>query len=104
MLELSERNSAISVYPAYGDRVRTIRSALKLARPENSRIVAATIGGHLEVITGAAPPHPEVAHATDAVRDASLDFLVSLVTHREAAQARDVALSTVDRLEASLGV
>jgi hypothetical protein len=87
---------------AYGDRVRTIRTALKLAQPENSRIAAATIGGHLDAIAKNLPAHPAVAQASDAVRDASLDFLVSLVRKREAADARVAALQSVDRLEASL--
>jgi hypothetical protein len=102
MFELSHRSST-SVPPAiHGERVRTIRTALKLAQPENSRIAAATIGGHLEVITRDLGPESQVAQASDAVRDASLDFLVSLVSRREAAEARSAALKSVDQLEASL--
>ena len=101
MLEHSDRFSNVTAF-AYGDRVRTIRTALKLAQPENSRIAAATIGGHLDVITRNLASHSEVAQASDAVRDASLDLLVSLVRKREAAAARAAALQSVDRLEASL--
>lgn len=102
MLDLTHRPSTLASSSACGERVRTIRSALKLAKPENSRIVAATIGGHLEVIASVTGPDSAAVEAGDAVRDASLHFLVSLVTQNEAADARNVALSTVDRLEASL--
>lgn len=102
MPELLESISTIAPAAIFGERVRTIRTALKLAKPENSRIVAATIGGHLEVIARSAIPQPSVQDASEAVRDASFDFLVSLVTIGEASGARSAALHSVDRLEETL--
>lgn len=103
MIDLQTASTAFVAPPIiFGDRVRTIRTALKLAKPENSRIVAATIGGHLEVISRATSPQPGVVDASAAVRDASFDFLVSLVTKGEAGESRSVALHSVDRLEAML--
>ena len=52
------------------DRVLKLRGMLNLAGPENSRMVAATIGRQLEIIVIETGGRREVAGATDAVREA----------------------------------
>ncbi|MDB5558986.1 MAG: hypothetical protein JWQ36_1920 [Enterovirga sp.] len=84
------------------ERVIRLRTILKLAGRENSRMVAATIGGHLQAITIEAPKHPALVDAADAVRDASLGFLTSLHGRGDVATARHQVLNSVDRLEACL--
>ncbi len=85
------------------DRVSKLRGMLHLAGPENSRMVAATIGRHLEIIVIETGGRREVAGATDAVRDASLGFLTSLHRPGDVAGARRAALTSLDQLEARLG-
>ena len=88
------------VYPE--DRhVRTMRNLLKDAGTENSRMVAAAIGGHLSRITRSARS-TGLEGASDRVRDASLDLLKAIHRGRGIMSARDVALASVDGLEAEL--
>ena len=56
----------------------------------------------MPALGSATSPQPGVVDASAAVRDASFDFLVSLVTKGEASESRSVALHSVDRLEAML--
>ena len=84
------------------DRVTSLRTILKLAGRENSRMVAATIGGHLQAISIEAPRRPAVDDAAAAVRDASLGFLTSLHGCGDVAEARSQVLRSVDRLEQCL--
>lgn len=76
---------------------------LNLARPENSRMVAASIGRHLEIIVTETGFRDEVAGATNAVRDASLGFLTSLHRPGDVAGARRAVLTSLDQLESRLG-
>lgn len=85
------------------DRVSKFRGMLNLARPENSRMVAASIGGHLEIIVTETGFRDEVAGATNAVRNASLGFLTSLHRTGDVAGARRAVLTSLDQLEAHLG-
>lgn len=75
---------------------------LRLAGPENSRMVAATIGLHLEIIVTETGSCQEVRGATEAVRDASLGLLTSLHRLGDVAGARRAAFSSLDQLEARL--
>ena len=82
--------------------VSSLRAVLSLAGRENSRMVAATIGGHLDALAGEAPRRPALADATEAVRDASFGFLTSLHGRGDIHDARRQALTSVDHLEACL--
>jgi hypothetical protein len=82
--------------------VRAMRNLLAEARPENSRMVAAAIGGHLVRITREAGRAPELAEASDIVRDASLDLLTALQRGKDVNGARRAALESVETLEAAL--
>jgi hypothetical protein len=84
------------------DRVTSLRTILRLAGRDNSRMVAATIGGHLQALAIEAPKRPALADATEAVRDASLGFLTSLHGRGDVVTARSQVLTSVDRLEACL--
>ncbi|NNM72929.1 hypothetical protein [Enterovirga aerilata] len=84
------------------DRVSSLRRILNLAGRENSRMVAATIGGHLQALAIELPTMPALTDATEAVRDASLGFLTSLHGKGDPVTARHHVLSSVDRLEACL--
>ena len=84
------------------DRVTSLRTILNLAARNNSRMVAATIGGHLQALTVEGPTRPALLDATEAVRDASLGFLTSLHGRGDITAARNQVLSSVDRLEACL--
>ncbi len=84
------------------DRVISLRTVLNLAGRENSRMVAATIGGHLQALAIEIPQRPALAGATEAVRDASLGFLTSLHGRGDVAIARRQALTSLDNLEACL--
>lgn len=82
-------------------QVRAMRNLLTGARVENTRMVAAAIGGHLSRIsreTGS----PELAGASETVRDASLTLLKSLHQSEGVMRARNAALRSVDALEAAL--
>ncbi len=85
------------------DRLSTLRTMLHLAKPENSRMVAATIGHHLDLITVEAAPGPAIAEASDTVRDASLGFLTALHGRGDVVAGRAAALASIDHLAASLG-
>ena len=95
-------NSATVFEAPAVDRLSSLRNILRLAGRDNSRMVAATIGGHLHAITIEGPRRPALIDATDAVRDASLGFLTSLHGRGDVAAARHQLLSSVDRLEACL--
>jgi hypothetical protein len=82
--------------------VRAMRNLLAEARAENSRMVAAAIGGHLSRITREAGKAPELAEASDVVRDASLGLLTALHRGRDVNGARRAALKSVETLEAAL--
>lgn len=84
------------------DRVTSLRRILNLAGRENSRMVAATIGGHLDALNIEVARRPALVDATDAVRDASLGFLTSLHGRGDVVSARQHVLTSVDRLEACL--
>jgi hypothetical protein len=92
-----------AVFEAPGiDRVTSLRTILRLAGRDNSRMVAATIGGHLQALSIEAPRRPALADATEAVRHASLGFLTSLHGRGDVVTARSQVLTSVDRLEACL--
>ena len=82
--------------------VRAMRHLLAEARAENSRMVAAAIGGHLSRITREPGKPRELVEATDVVRDASLDLLKALQCGDDVNRARRAALQSVERLEAAL--
>ncbi len=82
--------------------VRAMRNLLTEARTENSRMVAAAIGGHLFRITREAGKAPELAEASDIVRGASLDLLTALHRGKDVNGARRAALESVETLEAAL--
>ena len=82
--------------------VRAMRNLLAEARPENSRMVAAAIGGHLFRITREAGKARELAEASDIVRDASLGLLTALHRGKDVNGARRAALESVETLEAAL--
>ena len=82
--------------------VRAMRHLLAEARAENSRMVAAAIGGHLSRITRDTGKPREVVDATEVVRDASLDLLKALQCGDDVSRARSAALQSVERLEAAL--
>ena len=84
------------------DRIVKLRAVLKLARPENSRMVAATIGRHLELIVSHAESRDEIIEVSEAVREASFGFLTSLHRPGDIGGGREAALSCLDQLEASL--
>lgn len=84
-----------------GHEVRAMRSLIREARAENSRMVAAAIGGHLSRITRQAESAP-LAQASDVVRDASLTLLKAIHHSDDVGQARTAALNSVDTLEAAL--
>ena len=85
-----------------GERhVRTMRALLRTARVENSRMVAAAIGGHLARISRVSPDGP-VEAATDAVRDASLGLLRALHHGEDVRRARMAALRSIETLQAVL--
>ena len=89
--------------PARGlDRVIGLRQVLARAGRDNSRMVAATIGCHLQALSIELPKKPALADATEAVRDASLGFLTSLHGRGDIATARLAVLTSVDHLEACL--
>ena len=82
--------------------VRAMRNLLAEARAENSRMVAAAIGGHLSRIGRSAGKVGELAEASDVVRDASLDLLTALHRGKDVNGARRAALQSVATLEAAL--
>ena len=82
-------------------RLRKIRDAMVQARPDNARMIAAVIGGHLAKVARQEAA-PEILSAGDAVRDASLDLLRSINRRTGVAPARRVALSSLDRLAQSI--
>ncbi|NNM72597.1 hypothetical protein [Enterovirga aerilata] len=82
--------------------VRAMRNLLAEARAENSRMVAAAIGGHLSRITKEVGAVEELDHASDVVRDASLDLLKALHRGKDVNRARSAALRSVEMLEAAL--
>lgn len=82
--------------------VRAMRNLLAEARVENSRMVAAAIGGHLSRITRATGTPQELGHASDIVRDASLGLLKALHEGKDVNNARQAALASVGMLEAAL--
>jgi len=82
--------------------VRAMRNLLAEARAENSRMVAAAIGGHLVRISREAGKGPELAQASDIVRDASLGLLTALHRGNDVNRARRDALKSVETLEAAL--
>lgn len=82
--------------------VRAMRNLLAEARAENSRMVAAAIGGHLSRISRSAGKVDELAEASDVVRDASLDLLTALHRGKDVNGARRAALQSVETLEAAL--
>jgi hypothetical protein len=86
------------------DRLVSLRAILNLAGRENSRMIAATIGGHLQALAIEIPKRPALADATEAVRDASLGFLTSLHGRGDIVTAKHELLTSVDRLEACLSV
>ncbi len=86
------------------DRVIRMRAIVNVAGRENSRMIAATIGGHLQALAVEIPTRPALADATEAVRDASLGFLTSLHGRGDVVTAKHQLLSSVDRLEACLSV
>lgn len=81
-------------------QVRAMRSLLAEARVENSRMVAAAIGGHLSRITRQAGG-AELEDASESVRDASLHLLKALHQSEGVTPARKAALRSVDSLEAA---
>ena len=83
-------------------RVRAMRNLLAEARVENSRMVAAAIGGHLSRITKETTAPDDLGHASDVVRDASLDLLKALHEGKDVNRARQAALQSVEVLEAAL--
>jgi hypothetical protein len=83
--------------------VRAMRNLLTEARAENSRMVAAAIGGHLSKLTREAGREAsQLGQASDTVRDASLDLLKALHHGRDVNGARRIALDSVSTLEAAL--
>lgn len=80
----------------------SLRAILDRAGRENSRMVAATIGGHLEALAIEVPRRPALADAAAAVRDASLGFLTSLHGRGDILDAKRQVLTSVDHLEACL--
>lgn len=82
--------------------VGMMRSVLRRAEPENGRMVAAAIGGHLSRIAQAIDLDDAARHAADDVRDATLDLLRALLRGDQAAPVRDHALQAVDQLETAL--
>ncbi|MGA0595735.1 hypothetical protein [Enterovirga sp. CN4-39] len=84
------------------DRVRAMRDLLAGVRAENSRMVAAAIGGHLSRITKEAGEARALGEASDTVRDASLDLLKALHRGHDVNGARKAALESVELLEAAL--
>jgi hypothetical protein len=82
--------------------VRAMRNLLADARAENSRMVAAAIGGHLSRITRGASEARSLGEASDVVRDASLDLLRALHHGKDVNRARKAALASVETLEAAL--
>lgn len=82
-------------------QVRAMRKLLRDAQVENSRMVAAAIGGHLTKITRQVTT-PEIEGATETVRDASLALLTSLHRSHDVRSARTAALWSVAMLEATL--
>ena len=82
--------------------VRAMRNLLAEARADNSRMVAAAIGGHLSRITREAGRAGGLAEASDVVRDASLDLLKALHRGSDVPGARKAALASVETLEAAL--
>lgn len=82
--------------------VRAMRDLLAQARAENSRMVAAAIGGHLSRMAREAGKPRELVEASDVVRDASLDLLKALQCGHNVNGARKAALQSVERLEAAL--
>lgn len=81
--------------------LRKIRDAMVRARPDNARMIAAVIGGHLDKVARREAA-PDVVSAGDAVRDASFDLLRSINRRTGVAPARRTALSSLDTLELSL--
>ena len=83
--------------------VLAMRNLLAEARPENSRMVAAAIGGHLSRLSRELGREAgEVGKASDVVRDASLDLLKALHCGQDIHRARKAALDSVETLEAAL--
>ncbi|MDB5559503.1 MAG: hypothetical protein JWQ36_2437 [Enterovirga sp.] len=82
--------------------VRAMRHLLSGARVENSRMVAAAIGGHLSRITKNAGSAEDLGQASDVVRDASLGLLKALHQGEDVSRARKAALESVEMLEAAL--
>ena len=83
-------------------RVSAMRNLLAEARVENSRMVAAAIGGHLSRITKSAGAPDELGPASDVVRDASLGLLKALHEGTGVKRAREAALESVEILQAAL--
>jgi hypothetical protein len=82
-------------------QVGAMRRLLSEARADNSRMVAAAIGGHLSRITRDGSV-PELEGPTETVRDASLDLLKAINRSDGVARARKAALRSVDTLAAAL--
>ena len=82
-------------------QVRAMRTLLKEARVDNSRMVAAAIGGHLFRITRQTGS-TELDDASESVRDASLHLLKALQQSDGVTPARAAALRSVDSLESAL--
>jgi hypothetical protein len=82
--------------------VSAMRNLLAEARVENSRMVAAAIGGHLSRITKSAGAADELGPASDVVRDASLGLLKALHEGKNVKRARQAALESVEILQAAL--
>ncbi len=81
--------------------VRTMRALLNDANQENSRMVAAAIGGHLAKLTNGRN-HDALDAATNMVRETSLRLLRSVHLDAGVEEARRRALRSVDLLDATL--
>ncbi|MDB5513226.1 MAG: hypothetical protein JWR08_2709 [Enterovirga sp.] len=84
--------------------VRTMRALIGTAKRENARMVAAAIGGHLTKLARETGHDPDVADASETVREASLSLLKALNRDADVATARKVALRSIETLEATIPI
>ena len=81
--------------------IRVMRELIAEASPENSRMVAAAIGGHLAKLVDGRH-YAALDAATDTVRETSLRLLKSLHLETNVEPARRRALRSLDLLDATL--